>query len=88
MLLRFQSTSPYIRPLSDQIDDPPGLILKYLEDDLLQASNSKTLIRSEIKYVARCILEALDVLHGAGFVHTGIVPDAPTPAPTPAFTSR
>lgn len=69
----FQSKTPYIRPLSDQIDDPPGLILKYLEDNLLQASKSKTLTRSEIKYVAREILEALNVLHGAGFVHTGIV---------------
>lgn len=71
MLLRFQFKTPYIRPLSNQIDDPPALILKYLEDDLLQASNSKILTRSAVKYVARGVLEALNVLHGAGFVHTG-----------------
>lgn len=72
MLLRFQSKTPHIRRLSDLIDDPPALILKHLEDDLLQASNTKTLTRYEVKYVARGVLEALTVLHGAGFVHTGI----------------
>lgn len=46
-------------------------VLKYLDDDLLKASNTKRLTPLEIKYVAKRILEALRVLHDDGFVHTG-----------------
>lgn len=71
VLLRFQSKTPYIRPLLDEIEDPPAIILRYLEDDLLQSSNRRRLSRSEVKFVARRVLEALEVLHSEGFVHTG-----------------
>ncbi|OGM48357.1 hypothetical protein ABOM_003420 [Aspergillus bombycis] len=75
VLLRFQTRSPYLRTLLDEIEDPPGppaLILKYLDDDLWNASNCKTLTRLEVKYVAKRVLEALAVLHGEGYVHTDI----------------
>jgi len=51
--------------------DPSTIALKYLEDHLLNASIKKTLNRKELKYVSRCILEALKVLHEDGYVHTG-----------------
>ncbi|KAJ9232237.1 hypothetical protein DTO166G5_6390 [Paecilomyces variotii] len=70
VLKRFQSRTPFIRPLLDEIADPPAIVLKHLDDHLLNASISKRLTSSEIKYVARGILEALKVLHEDGFVHT------------------
>ena len=76
ILLRFQSRTPYIRPLIDEVEDPsapPTLILKYLDDNLLDASNNKRLTRLEVKYVAKKVLEALSVLHHEGFVHTGML---------------
>ncbi|KAE8319465.1 kinase-like domain-containing protein [Aspergillus transmontanensis] len=39
--------------------DPPVIVLKYLDDNLLNASISKRLTDQEIRYVARRILEAL-----------------------------
>lgn len=76
ILLRFQSRTPYIRPLIDELEDSsasPTLILKYLDDNVLHASNHKRLTRLEVKYVARKVLEALSVLHDEGFVHTGML---------------
>lgn len=58
----------------DEIKDPsepPAIVLKHLQDDLLQASIKKTLSKRELKYVARRILEALKVLHEDKYVHTG-----------------
>ncbi|MCJ1256399.1 hypothetical protein MMC24_004220 [Lignoscripta atroalba] len=77
VLLRFQSRTPFLRPLLGEIKgppDPPALILKYLDDDILHASHTKRLTRPEVKYVAKRVLEALKVLHGDGFVHTDIKP--------------
>ncbi|KAK4034590.1 kinase-like domain-containing protein [Parachaetomium inaequale] len=74
ILLRYQSKTSYMRPFLDEIDEPPALVLKHLDDDLLQASNAKTLTRHEFKFVARRVLEALDMLHQDGFVHTDIKP--------------
>lgn len=74
MLKRFQSRTPFIRPLIDEIvdpSDPPTIVLKHLDDHLLNASVTRRLTGQEIKYVARRILEALKVLHEDGFVHTG-----------------
>ena len=64
--------NPYIRPLIDTSDEPPSLILKYLDDNLLNVSNAKTLDRTEIKYVAWNLLQALEALHSRGYVHTGM----------------
>lgn len=74
VLKRFQPRTPFIRPLIDEIvdpSDPPAIVLKHLDDHLLNASASQRLTSREIKYVARRILEALRVLHEDGFVHTG-----------------
>lgn len=52
--------------------EPVTIVLKHLDDDLLNAEMKKNLTRREIKYVSRCVLEALRVLHEDGYVHTGI----------------
>jgi hypothetical protein len=74
ILLRFQNRTPFLRPLLDEVENastPPALILRYLDADILHASNSQRLTRPEVKYIAKGILEALIVLHREGFVHTG-----------------
>ena len=63
-----------IRPLLDTIDEPTSLVLRYLDDNLLDASSSRKLETGEIKFIARRILEALSSLHELGFVHTGSPP--------------
>ena len=70
VLQRFHGR-PHIRQLIDVIDQPPAIVLEYLDDNLLRASNSKKLERVDIKFVARSVLEALKVLHEDGYVHTG-----------------
>lgn len=77
VLKRFQNRSPYLRPVIDEIEDPPDpttIVLKYLQDDLLEASIQKPLNKKEIKYVAKWILEVLKVLHEDNYVHTGTLP--------------
>ena len=65
--------NPCIRPIIDASDDPPSLILKYLDDNLLYASNAKTVERADIKYIARNLLQALEALNSRSYVHTGTV---------------
>lgn len=65
--------NPCIRPIIDTCDNPPSLILKYLDDNLLAASNAQKLERADIKLVARNILRALEDLHRRDYVHTGIL---------------
>lgn len=67
--------NPCIRPLVDTVKDPPSLVLRHLDDNLLDASNTKRLERSDIKFVARNVLTALDALHTRGYVHTGKLHD-------------
>lgn len=83
ILKRFQSRTTSLRPLIDEIEDPsdlPALVLKHLDDDLLNASASQRLTRLEIKHVAKNTLEALRVLHEDGFVHTGMMSAQPLAA--------
>ncbi|TPX20268.1 hypothetical protein DIZ76_016156 [Coccidioides immitis] len=78
VLRKFQSRTPHLRPLIDEIVEPadlPAIVLKHLEDDLLTASNAKKLSRREIKYASKRVLEALKVLHEDGYVHTDIKMD-------------
>jgi hypothetical protein len=61
--------------LIDEIEDPPdppALVLKHLDDDCDSATQRPT-IKFEIKHVAKKVLEALNVLHGDGYVHTGMM---------------
>ena len=74
VLERFQSRTPCLRPLVDEIEDPPKptiIVLKHLDGDLLTATKTKALNRKELKSVSRCVLEALSVLHEDGYVHAG-----------------
>ncbi|KAK4041789.1 kinase-like protein [Parachaetomium inaequale] len=75
VLKRYQSETPFLRPLVDDIiepADPPSTVLRHLDSDVLTESNKKRLSRPEIKQVARCVLEALCVLHRDGKVHTDV----------------
>ncbi|KAM5507735.1 hypothetical protein McanMca71_001003 [Microsporum canis] len=61
----------------DEIEDssvPHSIVLRYLDDDILHASNNQRLTHLEVKFVARKVLEGLSVLHEEGFVHTDIKP--------------
>lgn len=74
VIKRFQNRTSYLRPLVDEIEqplEPVTIVLKHLDDDLLNASIKNNLSRREIKYVSRRVLEALRVLHEDGYVHTG-----------------
>lgn len=75
ILKRYQSKTLFLRPIIDEIQepaDPPSIVLRHLDSDLLTESKKKRLTRPEIKQVARCILKALCALHKDGMVHTGM----------------
>ncbi|KAK4501114.1 hypothetical protein PRZ48_006920 [Zasmidium cellare] len=78
-LRRFQKRTRHIRPLIDEIgmsneDNVPALVLKWLDDDILNTTKSRQLTRVELKRVSRGILEALKVIHEDGFIHTDVKP--------------
>ena len=60
-----------IRQMIDNIESPSSLVLEYLDDNLLDVCSRKRLEGSDVKAVARIVLEALAVLHENGFIHTG-----------------
>ncbi|KAF1849650.1 uncharacterized protein K460DRAFT_275213 [Cucurbitaria berberidis CBS 394.84] len=75
ILRRYQSKTPFLRPIVDEVlgpADPPSIILRHLDSELLTESKKKRLTRPEIKQVARCILGALLILHKDGMVHTDV----------------
>jgi RIO-like serine/threonine protein kinase len=70
ILVRFQQKTPRVRPLLDEVD--PGtskhaLVMKWLNEDL----STRKLAGAQLKFVAKGVLEALQVLHADGYVHTG-----------------
>lgn len=72
----FQHRTSFLRSFLDEIEetsDSSIIVLKHLDDHLLNASIKKTLNRKELKYVAERILEALKMLHEDDYVHTHIV---------------
>ncbi|KAJ8105173.1 hypothetical protein ONZ43_g7529 [Nemania bipapillata] len=78
VLKRFQTRTPYLRPLVDEIQDPAEpttILLKHLESDLLEASIQKPLNKREIQYVTKRVLQALSVIHEDGYVHTDVKPN-------------
>ncbi|KAH8820339.1 kinase-like domain-containing protein [Xylogone sp. PMI_703] len=64
-----------IRQVLDEIQEPPSLVFRYFDDNVLSASNSRRLATSEVKFVAKGVLEALRELHRDGYVHTDVKPD-------------
>ncbi|KAJ0161526.1 Serine/threonine-protein kinase US3 -like protein [Colletotrichum tanaceti] len=75
ILHRYQSKTPFLRPIIDEVQepaDPPSIILRHLDSELLTESKKQRFTRPEIKHVARCILQALLVLHKDGMVHTDV----------------
>ena len=75
VLLRFQPRTPHIRPLLDEVDpDTPShaLVMRWLDSDLLAVTKRRQLASSEVKFVAKGVLEALQALHAKGYVHTGM----------------
>ena len=59
VLLKFQNRAP-LRRLVDEIAEstakPPGIVLEYMDNDLLDAGMKKHLNRTEIKHVANTVL--------------------------------
>ncbi|KAK2777827.1 hypothetical protein FQN53_002051 [Emmonsiellopsis sp. PD_33] len=79
ILKTFQSKTSSLRPLIDEIDKDPSepvlIVLKHLDDDLLRSLKKRALNRKELKFVSSRVLEALKVLHEAGYAHTDVKPD-------------
>lgn len=70
-VLRHFHGRPYIRQILNETREPPSLVLQHLDDNLLHTSSEKTLENSEVKFVAKQILLALQALHEDGYTHTG-----------------
>jgi casein kinase II subunit alpha len=71
-LLKHYRDNKHIRQLADETKDPPALVLRHFDDDLLDASNKKTLQSADVKRVAKSVLQALKALHEDGYTHTGM----------------
>ena len=70
VLKNFQGR-PYIRQMLDETEDPPSMVLKHLNDNLLSVSAGKAIEGLDVKFVAKRILQALHALHEDGYTHTG-----------------
>lgn len=55
----------------DIIESPPSLVLEYLDEIHLSVCSRKILEDSDVKEVARTVLNALPVLHEGDFMHIG-----------------
>ena len=75
ILKRFQ-TVPTLRRLIDEVQDPPLLVLEYLDSNLLIESGTQKLRSSEVKHVTKAVLQSLAALHEEGIVHTGALKDS------------
>jgi len=71
-VLKHFRTCPYIRQVLDETKKPPSLILQHLDDNLLHASAVKALESSDVKFVAKRVLQAIQALHEDGYTHTGM----------------
>jgi hypothetical protein len=70
VLRRFKD-HPSLRPSLNEISEPPCVVLKCLNENVLNSSNTTRLEKTNIKFVAKKALETLNPLHEAGYVHTG-----------------
>ena len=69
MLTRFRDV-PTLRRLVDEVQDPPLLVLEYLDSNTLAESRMKGFKSSDAKLVAKAVLETLAAFHAEGIVHT------------------
>jgi casein kinase II subunit alpha len=74
-VLKHFRTCQYIRKLVDETKIPLSLILQHLDDNQLHASGVKTLESSDVKFVAKRVLQAIQALHEDGYTHTGMSTD-------------
>lgn len=70
---------PGIRQLIDEVQQPPLLVLRHLDDNLLNVCHAKGLGRPELKLVAKQVLLALQTFHERGCVHTGTYTPSSSP---------
>ena len=70
MLTRFRDV-PTLRRLVDEVQDPPLLVLEYLDSNTLAESRMKGFKSSDAKLVAKAVLETLAAFHAEGIVDTG-----------------
>lgn len=61
-----------MRQVLDETKKPLSLILQHLDDNLLHASSVQTLESSDVKFVAKRVLQAIQALHEDGYTHTGM----------------
>jgi serine/threonine protein kinase len=71
-VLKHFRACPYVRQVLDETKNPPSLILQHLDDSLLHVSSVKTLESSDVKFVAKRVLQAIQALHKDGYTHTGM----------------
>lgn len=74
VLVHFQQLTPHIRPLLDEVDPDTALhalVMRWLDSDLLDVTQTRRLASTEVKLVTKGVLEALQTLHAEGYVHTG-----------------
>jgi casein kinase II subunit alpha len=71
-VLKHFRTCPYMRQVLDETKKPLSLILQHLDDNLLHASSVQTLESSDVKFVAKRVLQAIQALHEDGYTHTGM----------------
>lgn len=87
VLRRFKD-HPSLCPLLDEISEPPCIVLKYLNGNVLNASNTTRQEKTDIKFVAEKALETLNPLHEAGYVHTGTFMIGYSRSTSELFTNR
>lgn len=70
ILKPFPNTSS-LRHVIDEVQYRPLLVLKHLDSNLLIESTTQKVQSSEVKHVAKAVLQALAALLEEGFIHTG-----------------
>lgn len=69
ILKHFQNTRS-LRRIIDEIQDSPLLVLEHLDSYLLVEAATRKLESSDIKLVAKAVLQVLAAFHEKGIVHT------------------
>ncbi|KAK3298905.1 kinase-like domain-containing protein [Chaetomium fimeti] len=70
----FRGCGP-LRQLVDEVQDPPSLVLEYMDSSVLSLVKKNKLARVEAKRALQAAAQALVALHENGIVHTDVKPD-------------